>query len=103
MRSFILAIVGSALVCALLFGAGLSAKGDNAVSASATKATDRPSAKRRKRPHRPPAVRSQGRAPAQIACPRGGCRPVPAGCGAVAERDLEGNPTGYEIIVCPPR
>jgi hypothetical protein len=38
----------------------------------------------------------------RIACTRGGCVPVPAGCSTIWERDGDDSVTGAEIIVCPP-
>jgi hypothetical protein len=40
---------------------------------------------------------------AQIACPRGGCQPVPRGCLREPERTFSGDPTGFDRIVCPMR
>lgn len=104
MRSFIVAIMACVvLVCASSLGGSMGEDRGDTASVSLRDPTDWSAAKRRKRQHRSSATRSHGRHRGQIYCPRGGCRPVPPGCGAVAERDFDDNPTGFEIIVCPPR
>jgi hypothetical protein len=41
--------------------------------------------------------------PARIACTVIGCQPIPAACMPVPGRTWRGMPTGYDVIVCPPR
>ena len=41
--------------------------------------------------------------PQQIACTFFGCRPVPAGCYQREGFDFWGNPTGFDVIICPGR
>jgi hypothetical protein len=80
-------------------------------STASVSATDFSAAKRRKRQARPNAddeflaTRSMTNQAerAQIACPRGGCQPVPRGCLREPERTLGGEPTGFDRIVCPMR
>ena len=38
-----------------------------------------------------------------IACTAFGCRPTPPGCYPTAGFDWWGNPTGFDVIVCPGR
>jgi hypothetical protein len=40
--------------------------------------------------------------PQQIACTVIGCVPVPRGCWQTPGRNWKGDPTGGDIIVCPP-
>ncbi len=55
------------------------------------------------------AKRHQGKKPAvrrtpigtKIACPKGGCRSIPANCTVTMEITPEGAPTGNELIDCP--
>lgn len=37
----------------------------------------------------------------KIACPKGGCRSIPANCTVTMEITPEGAPTGNELIDCP--
>jgi hypothetical protein len=37
----------------------------------------------------------------KIACPKGGCRSIPASCTVTMEITPEGAPTGNELIDCP--
>jgi hypothetical protein len=37
----------------------------------------------------------------KIACPKGGCRSIPANCIVTMEITPEGSPTGNELIDCP--
>jgi hypothetical protein len=37
-----------------------------------------------------------------IACTVLGCAAVPPGCGSVPGRSFTGQPTGHDIVVCPP-
>jgi hypothetical protein len=37
----------------------------------------------------------------QIACTVGGCVPVPPGCGQVPGKTFDGEPTAFDVIVCP--
>jgi hypothetical protein len=37
----------------------------------------------------------------KIACPKGGCRTIPANCTVTMEITPEGSPTGNELIDCP--
>jgi hypothetical protein len=39
----------------------------------------------------------------QIACTQLGCERIPVSCRPVPGRTWRGNPTGYDVIVCPPR
>jgi len=39
----------------------------------------------------------------QIACTQLGCERIPAACTPVPGRTWRGTPTGYDVIVCPPR
>jgi hypothetical protein len=41
--------------------------------------------------------------PARIACTEIGCQSIPAACTPVPGRTWTGMPTGYDVIVCPPR
>jgi hypothetical protein len=41
--------------------------------------------------------------PARIACTAAGCQPIPSGCMPVPGRTWSGLPTGYDVVVCPPR
>lgn len=45
-------------------------------------------------------ARSSGR---KIACTPFGCHPIPRGCHPEPGFDFWGNPTGYDIVVCPYR
>jgi hypothetical protein len=47
--------------------------------------------------------RTVARPPARIACTPLGCQPIPAACTPVPGRTWSGLPTGYDMIVCPPR
>jgi hypothetical protein len=40
-------------------------------------------------------------APAPIICTKRGCAPLPRGCHAETEFTWDGDPTGYQFIVCP--
>ena len=37
----------------------------------------------------------------KIACPKGGCRLIPANCKVTMEENWDGGPTGNELIDCP--
>jgi hypothetical protein len=37
----------------------------------------------------------------KIACPKGGCRSIPANCAVTMEMTPDGAPTGNELIDCP--
>jgi hypothetical protein len=39
----------------------------------------------------------------QIACTQLGCERIPVSCAPVPGRTWRGTPTGYDVIVCPPR
>ena len=52
-------------------------------------------AEARKKPPRNPGI--------QIACTRAGCQPIPRGCVIEIERNWDGLPTGYDLVVCPYR
>jgi len=41
--------------------------------------------------------------PARIACTPLGCEPIPAACTPMPGRTWSGFPTGYDVIICPPR
>lgn len=47
------------------------------------------------------AQRPQRATGTQIACTKMGCVSVPPGCGQVRGMTRRGNPSGYDIIVCP--
>jgi hypothetical protein len=54
-----------------------------------------------KRQHsKKPTARSTTGVGTKIACPKGGCRLIPANCGVTMEETWEG-PTGNELIACP--
>ncbi len=55
-------------------------------------------AKRKKGPRR-----AHGPALGPIACMRGGCQHIPAGCHIEPERTMDGTPTGFDVAVCPLR
>jgi hypothetical protein len=38
----------------------------------------------------------------QIACTVSGCLPVPPGCGQIPGRTIDGSPSGFDLIICPP-
>jgi hypothetical protein len=44
----------------------------------------------------------QAQPPQQIACTVIGCVPVPRGCWQTPGRTWRGDPTGGDVIVCPP-
>lgn len=70
------------------------------LSASAVaQSREAPSGVSAKRHAKKPAVRA-ARTGMKIACPKGGCRLVPASCKVTMEETWEG-PTGYELIDCP--
>jgi hypothetical protein len=113
MRVLAIAIVGITLLgLSHIQAAPNQARG---VEASAAAATDFSAAKRHKKQARKQvrtnrddeflAIRSQTHQAerAQIACPRGGCQPVPKGCLREPERTFNGDPTGFDSIVCPMR
>jgi hypothetical protein len=102
MRCHVIATAALALVCAMPAVAGPSAAHGHTVAATMRDTNEWSAAERRKRQYRMGAP-SRARQPGRIACTRAGCVAVPAGCGVVSERDLDDNPTGFEIIVCPPR
>jgi hypothetical protein len=54
-----------------------------------------PAAAARKKPHRAP------RPPEHIACTPAGCHPTPPGCHPEPGFDPWGNPTGFDVVVCP--
>ena len=67
------------------------------VSLVAALLTAIPATAARKKPHRaPPPSR-------HVACTPAGCYPTPPGCHPEIGFDPWGNPTGYDIIVCPGR
>jgi hypothetical protein len=37
----------------------------------------------------------------QIACTDVGCLPVPRGCSPAGGKNLNGTPTGFDVMVCP--
>jgi hypothetical protein len=52
---------------------------------------------------REPRQRDTGeRGQRQIACTVSGCVPVPRGCGQVPGRTIDGSPSGFDLILCPP-
>lgn len=58
-------------------------------------------------PAAPPGKPVQARAaaarpgPPPIICTKLGCKPLPRGCHAETEFTWDGDPTGYQFIVCP--
>jgi len=60
--------------------------------------TPTPPAPRRKQSH---AIRNGSGT--QIACTILGCSPIPRDCHPEGGRTWDGNPTGYDVIVCPYR
>jgi hypothetical protein len=52
---------------------------------------------------KPPRDRHRPAEQGPIACGKGGCHRIPAGCYPQMTFDNFGNPTGYEIAVCPGR
>ena len=80
-----------AAVIAALVSAGLVVLGPVAVA----------TARHSHRPSQPP--RTAAQPPARIACTPLGCQPIPAACMPVPGRTWGGWPTGYDVIVCPPR
>jgi len=59
-------------------------------------------------PETPPTPRKKPRTvrnapPTMIACTQLGCGPVPPGCYPVGGRTIRGNPSGYDVVVCPYR
>ena len=85
------------LACALVCGAEAKAA-SRLDGLSAAQAQDLSAATRKKKQGRRAA-----RAPRRIACTFLGCHPVPAGCYPRAGFDFWGNPTGFDVIVCPRR
>jgi hypothetical protein len=116
MRVLAIAVTGLVLLSvSSIQAAPDQARGSEATPTSAA-ATDFSAAKRHKRKqvrrqvHRDRdaeflAIRSQTHQAerAQIACPRAGCQPVPRGCLREPERTFNGEPTGFDRIVCPMR
>jgi hypothetical protein len=100
MRVIAATVLGLALLHPVPAADTASAARDGGIL-SAAPATEWSSASRRKRVKRPRA--RQYRSPARIACTRAGCGPVPPGCTAAPERNWDGIPTGFEMIVCPGR
>jgi hypothetical protein len=116
MRVLAIAIAGLTLLgVSCIQAAPSEARGGETSAASAAPITDLSAAKRRKkqvrrqvqpsRDDRFLAIRSQTHQAerAQVACPRGGCQPVPRGCLREPERTFTGEPTGFDRIVCPMR
>lgn len=68
-----------------------------AASAASAKTASAKTAKSHHLRHPPPVA-----APHQIACTVLGCIPVPPACDQTYGRTLNGIPTGYDVIVCPP-
>lgn len=110
MRAFAIALASLTIACmSPVQGAPEQVRG--IFSASESAATDFSAARRRKKPiSRSRATNFQETRStthqaeqAQIACPRGGCRPVPRGCVREPERSFDGTPTGFDAIVCPMR
>lgn len=64
---------------------------------AATVAMALPAAAARKKPQQTP------RPQQYIACTPAGCHPTPPGCHPEIGFDPWGNPTGYDIVVCPQR
>jgi hypothetical protein len=96
-------LAGLAVLAATLVTAAPRANAANVAThaAAAQATTEWSGAKRGKRALQPRRERAY-RTPAQIACTRAGCGPVPPGC--YAEQEIaEYGPTGFEMIVCPQR
>ena len=112
MRVLAIAIAGLTLLSVShTWAAPNQARNVEASAASVAVTTDFSAAKRRRKQARSTAddeflaTRSMTHQAerAQIACPRGGCQPVPRGCLREPERTLGGEPTGFDRIVCPMR
>lgn len=87
-----LRIVALAAIAIMLAFAGVS------VAAQAQTSHEPTAASAKKKP-----AKKLVRAPAatvRIACPIGGCRPIPANCTTTMDQTWRGG-TGYEIIHCP--
>jgi hypothetical protein len=91
------ALPGARLTAALAL-AGFLALPATAQPATAQPAT--PSAKPPAKPRQTHAAPEQP-APAPIICTKRGCAPLPRGCHAETEFTWDGDPTGYQFIVCP--
>jgi hypothetical protein len=52
-------------------------------------------------PAKPARAAPRSAAQALIVCTKRACVPLPRGCHAETEFTWEGDPTGYQIIVCP--
>jgi hypothetical protein len=53
------------------------------------------------RPHVSQAARGSYAAQPQIACTQVGCLPVPRGCYPRGGRTFSGEPSGFDVMVCP--
>lgn len=84
-----------ALACALTGGATATAE-PRLNGVSTTQIHDLSAATKKKK-----ARRAQPQQ--QIACTFFGCQPVPAGCYQRQGYDFWGNPTGFDVIICPRR
>ncbi|HWK97304.1 MAG TPA: hypothetical protein VNR39_17950 [Pseudolabrys sp.] len=89
-------------VQSMRLAAALALAGILALPAAAQPATSaaKSSAKSSARPGAARAAPPQS-GPAQIVCTKLGCRPLPRGCQAQTQFTRDGDPTGYQIIVCP--
>jgi hypothetical protein len=112
MRAIVVVIAGLTLLNVSSAQAATPETRDSAtITAFAPQATDFSAAKRRKKHARPSpqsnfeAIRGQafGAERAAVACTRSGCQGVPRGCLREPERSFNGEPTGFDSIVCPPR
>ena len=96
----LLAAAALSLASTTVFAPAQAAPRADGLAASQT--TDLSAAKRKN------AVRSQRRyarpaAIGPIACMRGGCQHIPAGCHIEPERTFDGTPTRFDMAVCPAR
>lgn len=118
MRTIAIVVAGLTLLSvSALQAAEVERRANVATLESTAQVTDFSAAKRRKkhvRTARQPgvtpqsnfeAVRGQafGAERAAVACTRSGCQGVPRGCLREPERSFNGEPTGFDSIVCPPR
>ena len=112
MRAIVVVLAGLTLLNVSSIQAAAPETHDGAtIAVFAPLATDLSAVKRRKKHvRRSPqsnfeAIRGQafGAERAAIACTRSGCRGVPRGCLREPERSFNGELTGFDSIVCPPR
>ncbi len=98
MRAFAMAVAGLAVAA---FGAAAAPAGAGnrivAAAPSLEQPTDWSAAKKRQRAR---AAYAGARPQGQIACTQFGCRTVPRGCRPVEQRYWDGDPTGFDAVVC---